>query len=238
MDLPSLMSLLWDKLGVDTAIICSTISWLLWRYRNDIVHNNPTMDLDRIAENACVGTYEFQQVKKKLMIGDAHRKNSPTRWSVPLPGRLKLNVDAAIFANGSGTGIGAIIRDERGITVGAISKRLPNPYSPLVAECIAIREGLSFAFNCGLQTIYVESDCLMAIQAINGNDPSVIDSIISDIRDLFRKVSGGSCSHIPRCCNVAAHTLAKESITMNNDVSWFNQIPPCIEQIVTADAML
>ena len=156
--------------------------------------------------------------------------------STPWPTEVE-NVDAAIFSDKSGSGIGALIRDEYGKVVGALSKRLPNPYSAFVAECIAIREGLCFAKSLGLQCIDVESDCLLAVQSVSKSIPSVINSVLHDIRDLFVELRGGSCSYIPRSCNIAAHTLAQESITLSSHVSWISQSPPCILQHIAADAL-
>lgn len=45
-------------------------------------------------------------------------------WSLPLNGWLKINVDAAVFMNGS-IGVAAVIRDDRGGFVAARALRVP-----------------------------------------------------------------------------------------------------------------
>ena len=63
-------------------------------------------------------------MKKRSTLTNAPPQVTPSHRSPPPTGRLKLNVDAAIFANNIGSGIGAIIRDEYGKVAGALSKRL------------------------------------------------------------------------------------------------------------------
>ena len=139
----------------------------------------------------------------------------PPYWIPPPIGQLKLNVDAACFSTSNRTGIGAVLRDNKGAVVVAFTKRLASPFAPLVAETTAVREGLRLMMANGLRAAYVETDCLVVSKAIN-NDISipVIDSVISDINSLLLELGSGSCHYIPRAGNEVAHTLAQESITL------------------------
>lgn len=100
--------------------------------------------------------------------------------------------------------LGGIIRDDHGLVLGAFSRRLPGAFSPYVAESVwpYERAGLLFAKNNRLTVSKVESDSIVSGWGLS------IRSIINDIRILMEKVGGGSCSHIPRHSNMAAHTLA------------------------------
>ena len=142
-----------------------------------------------------------------------------------------------MFNHGGGTGIRALIRNEEGILRGALSRRLPNPYTPLVVECIMVREGLCLARLLGLLRVDVESDSLFVVQAIAFDNFGEIESIIDDSKCLLLELGSGSCGYIPRLCNVTSHTLAQSSITATSDVSWSLPCPPCIVQIVVADAL-
>ena len=46
--------------------------------------------------------------------------------------------------------LGAVIRDGKGIDMGAVAKRISGSLSPLLAECLALREGLQFFMDSGL----------------------------------------------------------------------------------------
>ncbi|GMN44999.1 hypothetical protein TIFTF001_014195 [Ficus carica] len=55
-------------------------------------------------------------------------------------------------------GIGAVIRDAASVVISCLSKRVAGLFSPHVAECIAMREGLEMATACGIVGESVESD--------------------------------------------------------------------------------
>ena len=150
-----------------------------------------------------------------------------------------MNVDGAVFPNGQGTGVGAVIRDSQGKFIGAFVKFFPNCYDPLVIECIAIKAGLHFAFDNGLYINSIESDSLVAITAVNnGRCPVVIDSVIEDIKFLLRELGCRTCRHIPRAGNLVAHRLAHESISFEPCVTWLDECPECIVQQVVTNASL
>lgn len=151
-------------------------------------------------------------------------------------GYSKLSVDVAVGANGSGIGFGGLIRDERGLVQGAFFVYVPNPYDPLTAECIALREGLLFARSYCLSAQVVETDCRLAALAINSSSPPLgVASVIDEIK-LFYEIGGGSCRFIPRQGNKAAHTLARESLTRQANECWLDENPSGIASIVNAEA--
>lgn len=55
-----------------------------------------------------------------------------------------LNVDTTTIPKGSHLGIGAVIRDSRGLVVGAMPKKLRGSFDAFIIECLALREGLQF----------------------------------------------------------------------------------------------
>ncbi|GMN60070.1 hypothetical protein TIFTF001_029170 [Ficus carica] len=75
--------------------------------------------------------------------------------SVPLPPPwfFKLNVDAAISKNYNFAGIGAVIRDSSGALVACFLPTVQGFFSPHIAECLALREGLQFVKNLGMLLI-------------------------------------------------------------------------------------
>ena len=65
-----------------------------------------------------------------------------TSW-VPPPGLMyKTNVDGAVFSDLRAVGIGAIIRDEKGRVVAALSKKIRAPLGAVEAETKAFEMGL------------------------------------------------------------------------------------------------
>ena len=67
-----------------------------------------------------------------------------------------MNVDASVHIGKEEAGIGVIIRDFWGLVIG-FARRVTGFFSPHIAECLALWEGLSFAQDLGLQIEITET---------------------------------------------------------------------------------
>ncbi|PON61805.1 Ribonuclease H-like domain containing protein [Trema orientale] len=131
-------------------------------------------------------------------------------WSLPPPGSLKLNVDAAVDTFSRLIRIGAIIRDGIGGVVAALFTSYMSRFGAFLAECMAVREGLKFAREEGHMVNLVECDSLNIITAIHSRCSLGLESsIINDIVVNFSWLDNVSCYHVPRTGNKAAHSLAR-----------------------------
>lgn len=63
-------------------------------------------------------------------------------WRKPTDGWLKINMDAAVFTDGS-IGIGAFIRDSQGCFIGARCREVEGAWSSREAEVIGMKEAIS-----------------------------------------------------------------------------------------------
>lgn len=73
---------------------------------------------------------EFWSVNVKLPLASAVCSRA---WNPPTAPLFKINVDVAIFPFQRMCGVGVVIRDEMGLEVGALGKRLNIPLGPLEA---------------------------------------------------------------------------------------------------------
>ncbi|GMN21153.1 hypothetical protein TIFTF001_051087 [Ficus carica] len=89
--------------------------------------------------------------------------------------------------------------DHNGFVCAAFGKAIPGSFSPFTAECIALREGLTFVRNFRLLIHAVESDALNVITAVQ-SVPSLGDTsvVVDDARELLAYLNGPSHSHIRR----------------------------------------
>lgn len=71
-------------------------------------------------------------------------------WINPKPPQYKVNTDEAVFAQQQDSGVGAVIRDNEGRVVAALSKNLHYPLGPLEAEAKALEEAIDFAWDVGI----------------------------------------------------------------------------------------
>jgi hypothetical protein len=71
--------------------------------------------------------------------------NSHVKWSKPEPRFTKLNVDASYHADVGAGSTGAILQDFQGRFIAASSSFIPHVATPVMAEAIAMKQGLALA---------------------------------------------------------------------------------------------
>ena len=130
-----------------------------------------------------------------------------------------------------------MIRDAAGVVVSCLSKRVAELFSPHVAECIAMREGLEMATTCGLVVESVESGVVNIVQAIKSTcSVNEAGPIINGIKACLFQVFGGIvCRHISCSSNMVAHHLANLAFYVFDDVFGLDVIPKSIGSVVLAD---
>ena len=112
--------------------------------------------------------------------------------------------------------------------IAALSRLIAVPFPLLVAEAVAVREGIRFVLTSGLRVERVETASLIVSKAINDvMSISVIDSVVSDIKSLLLEIGDGTCHFIPHSGNEVAHTLARESATFTGEKSWLYKLKCC-----------
>lgn len=139
------------------------------------------------------------------------RLTSPARWRPPPAGMVKVNCDAALFEQQHATGVGWVMRDSSGkflATAGCLWHTL---YDPLVAEAMSIREALSWIKDRRLSNVQVETECLIAAQAISATlqQSSSFGLIVDDCLSLLSSLYNVSIKHVKRSANCVAHSLAR-----------------------------
>ncbi|KAK3221342.1 hypothetical protein Dsin_008367 [Dipteronia sinensis] len=130
-------------------------------------------------------------------------------------GQQKLNSDAAIDVVGRRTGIRVVIRDHSDFVMA-----IDVGYTPVVAEAVAILNGLHFARDSGFGPVVVESDALGVVSHVNTSTPICADVglLIRDIKVFLNDCCCLSVSHVPRTGNIVAHGLAKSALTLDEDL--------------------
>ena len=126
---------------------------------------------------------------------------------------VMVNFNTALFKHKSSAGIGAIVRDWRGVNLGALS--MPVSLSSIVAEleALACLSAIQFVADLGLQRVIFEGDSTTIISAVS-HGSSVLASfgnIIDDVRHLLPSFSVVSFNHVHRSSNVVADALAKKA---------------------------
>ncbi|XP_056685389.1 uncharacterized protein [Spinacia oleracea] len=116
-------------------------------------------------------------------------------WTPPAPGVLKLNFDGSV-RHYSGTA-GVVIRDHLGNNV--ISRSYNGTSSPLLAEAMALRNGLQLVVEHNIRHIFIEGDNLLIINILQGRAlqcPWKIQMLMKDINQLLEHFETSSSRHI------------------------------------------
>lgn len=220
--------------------ILAVAMWHIWENRNN--HRNGETLLNPLRVVGKIKAYiEFMNLCNDNPPNSYRRETSTStqKWSPPPEGWLMINVDAAIFSHSGRAGYGVVVRDHLGAPVAAYRGCFDHTQSPEVAEALAVRQALVLAKNAGFQKIQVASDCLTLINKLQGTglDRSSIGAIVQDIKSAATKFLACDFNHVKRCCNEAAHVLAK-SAEYNAESSWFNVYPDKIRTIICNEQVM
>lgn len=79
-----------------------------------------------------------------------------------------MNVDAFVGLQPEVYSIGLVMRDHRGMFVEAKVMSFPSPTTVLEAECIGVKEALSWVAQRGVEHGVIETDSLLKARAIEG----------------------------------------------------------------------
>ena len=106
-------------------------------------------------------------------------------WHPPPNSAFKLNFEAAVFSELSCSGVGVMIRNEKGEVMAAMLARGPQVVDNAVVEVIACRRALEFACEAGFNDLVVEGDNYLSVMkslAASEMDHSWPGHIIQDIK--------------------------------------------------------
>ncbi|KAL0408287.1 UNVERIFIED_CONTAM: hypothetical protein Sradi_1763100 [Sesamum radiatum] len=96
---------------------------------------------------------------------------TPSRWTPPDIGFIKINYHGALFQESSEISIGIIARDSNGLCVGWMSRRLYLKATPEITETLVAREAIMFGIRRGWKKITLEGDCATLYHKLKRHDP-------------------------------------------------------------------
>ncbi|KAM0856125.1 hypothetical protein ACQ4PT_049318 [Festuca glaucescens] len=171
---------------------------------------------------------------------DVWRQNRITQksqWKPPEENKLKISVEAGFFAESGEAVAGTVIRDHMGTIVAAASTVLGRCSDVEKAEATAIWTGLKLAINHNLEPDILESDCAVAIAAVNSNEVNLSANwhIYNNIDLLKRVLSNCIFSKVGRNDNGAAHDLACWAKRTKENNVWCHPVPTFISELCKQD---
>ena len=111
-------------------------AWFIWNQRNCVVHGGRMKDPSSLNKRAEEYVAEVIQVRNNLSIL-TRQQQSEDVWQPPSHSEYKLNFDSAIFSGLDKSGFGAIIRNNKGEVMVAMSVSGPRVSTSDEAELLA-----------------------------------------------------------------------------------------------------
>ncbi|KAK9284263.1 hypothetical protein L1049_023433 [Liquidambar formosana] len=147
-----------------TLFIHNSISTKIIKDRNKEVISNLPFSIENTVNNII-----FLSQDLYTAFGHHHKViASVTRlvcWSKPSSGVIKLNTDGSSLGNPRPAGMGGLFRNEQGSWIMGYAFKMGHAHS-LEAELCSIRMGLRIAWEHGITSLQVESDCEVVVNLI------------------------------------------------------------------------
>ncbi|XP_057808417.1 uncharacterized protein LOC131022890 [Salvia miltiorrhiza] len=200
----------------------ASLAWACWYARNLLVFQNKELshiDCLRIAERALWS--------KPICVAAPHH-SAPT-LSNEGEGVCKIASDAAM-KEGSGVGIGAVLRQEEGQLMGCRFGFLRGAFSVVEGEALALLEGLKLCREKGVREVIAETDCqqLYWMLARHDRDLSYLGDTLEEIHLLKGSFQRLAFSWTPREGNSTADSLASFALNSLCCLSSFNVLPVAV----------
>ncbi|OMP07377.1 hypothetical protein COLO4_07398 [Corchorus olitorius] len=152
--------------------------WLIWYNRNICLHEASCGIAQAISRSI---NYHMQQLSQTSIVNAIDRL--PIRWKAPPIGVIKLNMDVTYENSMKMAGLAVVMWGSSGEILGCKTSFQQFVLSSLYAEVLAIRMGVQWASAEGIRSCIIESDCLVAISAIQSQDRCEYPEGVAQIKE-------------------------------------------------------
>ncbi|XP_074347208.1 uncharacterized protein LOC141686043 [Apium graveolens] len=182
-----------DKWSIDRRQMGAMIYWVVWKSINDLVWSQRYMAVREVVDSAKVGLSQWPDAQVKSFDqswGLITSDDGDEHWTLPMENKTKVNIDAAIFYTSNCYSYALAAINHKGELIEARSRCKPGHVNPESVETMGIREALSWIKDKQLQEVQVETDCLVAVQAIRGTVTmrSYFGRIVEECRALLMEL--------------------------------------------------
>ncbi|XP_074377753.1 uncharacterized protein LOC141719275 [Apium graveolens] len=158
-------------------------------------------------------------------------------WNSPPEGWVKINVDTAIFQDGS-IGIGSIIRDSSGQFLSARCRKMVGAWQVREAEAISLKEAMSWVKEMNINHCVFETDSKSLAAACNGKPgEAYFGTIVLDCIHIMKHIDHVLVDFAYRSANTVAHELAKSTYSMSDVGEWHVTPPDFISHVLQLDSI-
>ena len=146
----------------------------------------------------------------------------------------KVNFDAAVFADLEASGVGVVVRNDKGEVMASLAARGPPVRDSDEAETLACRRALEFAVEAGFSELILEGDNLTVMKSLISLKPnrSRLGHIVEEIQCILAGLRSFAVSFVKRSANTVAHALAQHARLLDDELVWPEECPqPALEPL-------
>lgn len=183
--------------------------WWVWCWRNQAILGEESWSIELVTRKIMASHEEFLSFLKRNRKDDT--RSLIPHWTPPPPDAVKLNMDGSYNPNSTDMSVGGLIRSNSGEWIVGLSA-FEGSGDAFLAELIAVKKGLSLAWDEGHRRIWCESDSLDAIISLQHRDRRKYHKytfVIEDILSLLKRQWHVEFEHIFRESNTCADFLAQ-----------------------------
>ncbi|KAJ1406846.1 Ribonuclease H-like superfamily [Sesbania bispinosa] len=157
------------------------VLWSLWKQRNEKVWEGVQRATSEVVTRAQEAFTDWNCVKSCDEVGITSVVTSHNFcWFPPQAGRVKCNVDAALFADQNGFGVGLCLRDDKGQYIKSKVLYHHGSPPPREAEALGLLDALSWLGELGMLEVDIELDCKEVVDALHGEAGS-----LNEFEDIY-----------------------------------------------------
>lgn len=178
------------------------------------------------------------EYKKATISGPKGKQCSENvKWSPPVLGTIKINVDATINSADNKVGIGVVARNAHGNVLLSAAKTVWPFISMERAELEAFKIAIDFVKDNSWSNVIIEGYAQNVVNALCGKIKrgGHTHILVSNISFVVSKLIGISFSFCFREANNVAHRLAKRALTSVCSSVWVDGGPLWISNLVLSD---
>ncbi|KAM6573036.1 hypothetical protein CsatB_012436 [Cannabis sativa] len=217
------------------------VLWAIWYARNEVVWRDKSMSAAEVILLARVVLNQWRNAQQRRMgslLGPTGSREDLEHWVKPVMGKIKVNVDGAIFASDGRFGAAGVARDSQGRFIEGFTVLRVGCVDSAMAELVGVKEALSWIKRKHWGPVDLETDSLVVVQAVQSTVeiPSPFGLQVAVCRSLLADLPLLSINFVKRSVNKAAHCLARSSCLYPDRIFSEDDVPPDFLSIVVAES--
>jgi ribonuclease HI len=237
---PDWLLMLLAKAKKDSHPLILLLLWRAWHLRNNIVHEDGKSSIEASAvflqnyfdtlngsgfDMTSKGSARMVTCANQVQLSD--HGTPKARWTAPVQGKLKMNVDASFIQETNEGFLGAVIRNQKGTVVCAMAMQLQSCEDAEEAKARALLQALRTCVQQDIRPEEVETDSSTVWYACKEANQNLSKRcyIYREIDRIRKSMFDFNLSKVKRDCNSVAHELAKSCRVEGTVGIWFDSVP-------------